>query len=336
MASVIVHRLPAGSLQPTVALDASGQAHVLFFSGEQRGGNLFYCKLGPDGSPQGKPVRVNTAEGTVRGGGGRIALGAHHVIHVAWNAWDRNHRKLSVAYAHSRPDGSFTPQRTLMAELDELDGECAVAADAHGKVIVGCHAVPPGAKQEAVFLTVSNDSGETFKPASRISPPGACECCDLSLALGAGGRVAVLYRSQSADGKIRNVELLTSTDGRTFGRHTLDVFHGQVCPESRFDVQPRANGWLAAWEHGKTVSWAIVGTDGAPQSRGLTTAGRYPALSANARGDVLMASRGANNTMTWQLRDAAGKVTNGTSDGLPRFSFPAAWSRADGSFVILY
>src|SRR5712692_2605547 len=75
-------RLPEGGLQPQTAVDDRGVLHVVYFSGEPAGGNLFYVRSTE------APVRVNSqpasaiATGTIRGA--QLALGRNGRVHVAW------------------------------------------------------------------------------------------------------------------------------------------------------------------------------------------------------------------------------------------------------------
>src|SRR5690242_13918110 len=88
---VAVVRLPAGGIQPQVAVDQRGVAHVVYFAGEPANGDLFYSSLN-DGGEFSTPLRVNSpgsaiATGTVRGA--KVAIGRNGTIHVVWNGSDK-------------------------------------------------------------------------------------------------------------------------------------------------------------------------------------------------------------------------------------------------------
>ena len=51
--------LPNGAIQPQVAVDSSGVAHVVYFRGEAAAGDLFYARLDDKGLWS-SPVRVNS------------------------------------------------------------------------------------------------------------------------------------------------------------------------------------------------------------------------------------------------------------------------------------
>src|SRR3954469_20866608 len=80
---------PGGGIQPQAVVDASDVIHVVFFSGQPAGGDLYYVKLAADGHRLSQPVRVNSiagsalATGSVRGA--QLSLGRNGFVHVAWH-----------------------------------------------------------------------------------------------------------------------------------------------------------------------------------------------------------------------------------------------------------
>jgi hypothetical protein len=86
---VTVVKTPGKGLQPQALVDANGIVHLLYFQGEPRGGNLFYARRQAGAAEFGRPMRVNSqdgsaiAVGTIRGG--HLALGKNGRVHVAWN-----------------------------------------------------------------------------------------------------------------------------------------------------------------------------------------------------------------------------------------------------------
>jgi hypothetical protein len=88
-APVTVLTLPHGGIQPQAVADATGTIHVVYFSGDPGGGDLYYIKLvGATRKPT-SPVRVNSvdgsalATGSVRGA--QLAIGRNGRVHVAWH-----------------------------------------------------------------------------------------------------------------------------------------------------------------------------------------------------------------------------------------------------------
>src|SRR5436190_22837768 len=60
---ITVLRTPDGGIQPQVAVDANGRIHLIYFKGEPAHGDLFYVRLGNDGTFS-RPVQVNTTPGS--------------------------------------------------------------------------------------------------------------------------------------------------------------------------------------------------------------------------------------------------------------------------------
>src|SRR5438552_2357747 len=87
--SVSLKRAPNGGLQPQIAVDGNGAIHMTYFSGDPKGGNIFYTRSANQGETFSRPLRVNSqdgsaiAVGTIRGA--QISLGADGRVHVAWN-----------------------------------------------------------------------------------------------------------------------------------------------------------------------------------------------------------------------------------------------------------
>src|SRR5882724_6453369 len=72
-------RIPNGGIQPQAIMERSGTLHLLYYSGDAAGGDLYYVKSDDDGRTWSAPLRVNSesgsaiAAGTIRGG--QIAIG---------------------------------------------------------------------------------------------------------------------------------------------------------------------------------------------------------------------------------------------------------------------
>src|SRR5450631_2375869 len=66
-------QVPHGGIQPQAVMDG-GTLHLLYFSGDPKGGDLFYVKSPDYGATWSAPLRVNSdpgtamAIGTIRGG----------------------------------------------------------------------------------------------------------------------------------------------------------------------------------------------------------------------------------------------------------------------------
>lgn len=360
LAPVTILRLPAGGLQPQVAVDAKGIAHVVYFVGEPANGDLFYVTL--TGGTFSTPVRVNSepgsaiATGTVRGA--QIAVGRQGRIHVAWNGSGRATPKApgnSTPMLYARLDssrGAFEPQRNIVQAAIGLDGGGAIAADDRGRVFIAWHAGGPTSKGEGdrrVWLAASTNDGLTFSREVPVSDPstGACGCCGMDGLIDRTGSLFLLYRA-ARDLVHRDTYLLSSTDGLRFSSKKLKEWNIAACPMSTFSLAETSDSILTAWETDGEVQLArIVGavaqqtlspsmTFGEPKKR------RHPSLAVNGRGQILLAwSEGTawqkGGSLAWQLYEKDGRpIANGRSEGVPVWGLSAAIARPDGQFTVVY
>ena len=250
---VTIVRLPSGGIQPQVAVDSKGTAHVVYFVGDPANGDLFYSTL--NGATFSKPIRVNSepgsaiATGTVRGA--RIAVGRGGRVHVAWNGSARATPKgpgdsTPMLYARLDPSqGRFEPQRNIVQAAIGLDGGGAIAADDRGRVFIAWHAGGPTSKGEGdrrVWLATSVNDGQSFSKEVPVSDPstGACGCCGMDGLVDRTGSFFLLYRS-ARDVVHRDTYLLSSTDGVRFSSLKIDEWNICACPMSTFSLAQAAD-----------------------------------------------------------------------------------------------
>jgi hypothetical protein len=353
-------RLPVGGIQPQAVVDAQGVVHVVYFAGEPAAGDLFYARLASDGTFS-KAIRVNStpgsaiATGTVRGV--RLAVGRNGRVHVAWNG---SGRATPTATAGSTPmlytrmnatASAFEPQRNVLRFAVGIDGGGAVAADAHGRVIVAWHAGGPDSKGEGdrrVWLAESTDDGRTFARERAVSniETGACGCCGMDGLISKRGEMYFLYRS-AREVMNRDSYLLVSKDGgKIFRSVLLQQWGVGACPMSTYDLVEANGEVFAAWETGIQVQYARVNADLQTPAMVVppgTPPRRHPSLAVNARGEVLMSwSEGTGwnrgGAVAWQLFDHADQPAGpgGRAAGMPVWGLSAAIARADGGFTIIY
>lgn len=351
-------RLPAGAIQPQAATDSQGGVHIIYFQGEDAGGNLFYIHIPPDQTQPSNPIRVNSipesagAIGTIRAA--HIAIGKGNSVHVVWNGFGKKATgEPDVYQAYTRLNAAhsaFEPQRNLITWAAGLDGGGSVTADKNGNVYVAWHAMGGGANEaeRGVFLTRSSDGGTTFERERRINPnpTGACACCGMRVFADSNGGVSVLYR-RAKDGEYRDAMLLTSKDGgATFQERSLAGWKINACPMSSFAISEKGGKLLAAWETVGRIQWGVL-NDKAPYSpRSLPApqgVQKHPVIVANAQGRILIAwTEGTGwkkgGALVWQEYEANGKPAGapGRAEGVPVWGLPAAYVRPDGGFVILY
>ena len=363
---VAVRRVPDGGIKPSAAVDDAGVLHLVYFSGEAKGGDAFYVTSRDGGAAWSAPLRVNSQPRSVLGAssirGPRLALGRGGRVHVAWNGSSTATPKAPLNPAmpadspfngtpllYTRLDPAtkaFEPQRNLMQKTCALDGGSDLAADSDGHVFAVWHAALPGAKGEgerAVFTAISTDDGLTFAEEKNAlpEPTGVCACCALA-ARATDGALAILYRA-ATDSVHRGMHLLTSRDhGATFAHAALDDWKVATCPMSSASLFPAKTGLLGAWENAGQIYYAhFPSTPAAPP--GPAGARKYPAIATDARGETLLAwteDMGWNKggAVAWQrfVPSGAPLPTIDRKEGVPANGSVAVVALRNGPFVVLY
>ncbi len=359
-------RVPNSGIQPQAVMDRSGTLHLLYYSGDPAGGDLYYMKSSDAGRTWSAPLRVNSeagsaiALGTIRGG--QIAIGENGRVHVAWNGSSKAKPKGPLNPESGQPGApmlysrlnnshtAFEAERNLMTRTFGLDGGGTVAADWAGHVYVAWHGKAPGALAgeagRQVRIARSNDDGKTFateEPAWKY-PTGACGCCGMAMYATSRGTVGVLYRSATEDVH-RDIYLLTSHDyAKTFEGRKLHPWEINACPMSSMAFSEAAGKIEGAWETGGQVYFEnLEDINAAPVSASGDSKGhKHPRIAISPHGDTLMAwtegtgwARGGS--LAWRFYDASGKLIGGkgTAVGVPGWSFGAVVAKP-GGFIIIY
>jgi hypothetical protein len=368
---VILRRVPGGGIQPEAVRDASGILHLLYFSGDPAGGDLYYVRSSDDGATFSKPIRVNSAAGSAIAAGsirgGQLAIGAGGRAHVAWNGSGRpgspgakdpltGRDGPQMFYARLNDAGTaFEPQRGLMQRSVDLDGGGSIAADPAGNVYVAWHGNDAKTSsraetERAVWIARSSDDGRSFAPETRAwtEATGACGCCAVQIFVD-GKQVFLLYRSASNGGTQRDMYFLASSDGaRTFTGARVHPWRISACPMTSMSMAATGGKLLGAWETEGSVFFATLDrtehrANGVIEAPVLKEPAKHPRIAVNAKGQALLAwTEGTGHThggsLAWQLFEADGKPARiaGRSDGLPARSFAAAVPRRDNGFVVFY
>lgn len=374
--NVSLERVPDGGIQPQVAVGADGTLHLLYFKGDPKAGDLFYCKRAKGADAWSTPIQVNSQPGSaVAAGnmrGGQIALGRNDRVHVVWNgsskAWPKvqlpsgeaehnAHFATPMLYARIAEQAkAFEPQRNLMRRTFVLDGGGSVAADDAGNVTVVWHANllggPGGEVGRRVFVARSKDQGKTFAQEVAVSEKqgGSCGCCGLQTLTDARGRTFILYRAATA-GVNRDMILLSEdAAGTIFESRIVDRWHLRTCPASTSSLAVTDNGVLMAWESQGQVRYARFEPASGKTSQLITAPGKgerrkYPVVAGNARGEVILAWTekmrwGRPGVLRWQVFDANGDpiaTAKGTAPGVPAWSLVAVYPWGeDDGFTIVY
>lgn len=359
--SVSLLRVPDNGLQPQAVMDERGALHLIYFTGEPGGGDVYYARRDAGGAKFTTPLRVNSepgsavAAGTIRGA--HLAIGKSGRIHVAWNG-PHNPGGNGAPMYYARMNGArtaFEPQRNVMQFSGGLDGGGSVAADSAGNVLVVWHGKgdKQGEEYRRVWVARSADEGKTFarEAAAWNEPTGACGCCGMRAFVDQRGRFHMLYRA--ATEKIhRDMYLLTSDDGgRSFSGMLLDKWELNACPMSSASMANGtgdANGLLAAWETQGQVYFASLDPKRPQQAPPIPATGapgkrKHPAIAANARGErMLVWTEGTGwkkgGSLSWQRYDSRGNPAGerGEASGIPVWSLAAIVAEKDGGFAIIY
>jgi hypothetical protein len=356
---VTAMKTPGGGVQPHVAVDVRGVAHLIYLKGDPAAADLEYVRETQPGSLAWTPPRrVNSEPGTavalgsIRGGA--IALGRDGWVHVVWNGAMPKQKQAgaqpdsSLFYTRSRGGAPFEAQRNLITTAKGLDGGAAVAADNEGRVFAAWHGNPErsGEAHRAVYLARSTDDGRAFAAEQRVisTESGACGCCGMSALVDGGGTLRLLYRA-ARESVNRDITLLSSRDhGGTFALTPVQPWTANACPLSSMSVAPTATSAVIAWEKAGQVYFS----DAAEPTKAVAPDGRggsrkHPALAINKSGERLLAwtdgtgwARGG--TFAWQIFDAQNRPTSQRGKGgpVPVWGTVAVFARPDGSFALLY
>jgi hypothetical protein len=354
-------RTPNGGLQLQVALDERGVLHLVYFTGEPQGGDIYYVQREVGKTEFTSPLRVNSEPGSAVGvgtiRGAHLAVGKNGRVHVAWNGRS-DHGGLGAPMLYARMNDArtgFDLQINVMQFSGGLDGGGSIAADKSGNVYVAWHGKgdKEGEENRRVWVARSTDEGKTFsrETAAWNEPTGACGCCGMRAFADRQGRVHLLYRA-ATERVDRDMYLLSSENrGQTFSGMLLDKWKLNACPMSSAALADGATGHtelLAAWETQGQVYFASL--DPKNQRRispipapGETGKRRHPMIAANSRGETMLVwTEGTGwkkgGSFAWQLYDPQGKPSgeSGAEQGIPAWSFAAVVAENDGSFTIFY
>lgn len=349
---VMLERVPEGGVQPQVVTTGDGTLHLVYLTGDPRGGDVRHVVKKAGAPGWSTPRTLNSTPGTaVAAGsirGAQIAVGKDDSLHVVWNGPGRKDQPAPLLYARSLDGGtSFEKQRDLRAGTEGLDGGASVAASVKGEVFVVWHGAPagaaPGEIHRRVFVLKSTDNGGSFsKPKiANEDDPGVCACCSLKTFVSPAGELLTLYRAARSMAQ-RDITLMSSADGgATFQHRTVGPWAIKACPMSSASVCGAGEKTRAAWEAEGRIFTALLDD----RSDALAVSGdkaRHPAVAVNARGETLVTwSEGTGwqkgGQLAWVVLDSSGKPTanRGSKPGVPVWGFTTAYTEGE-NFVILY
>lgn len=361
--NITVMRTPDGGIQPQVAVDSEGMAHLIYYKGGDGAGDVLYARQKPDDENFSEPIKVNSrpgsaiAAGTIRGA--QLAIGKNNRVHVIWNGGSGAEKvKLDgkeitpLVYTRLNDAGTaFEPERNLITYAAGLDGGSSIAADPMGNVYAFWHGRAPGAVEgeegRAVFVARSMDEGKSFRPEvpATSEKTGACGCCGMKAFADTTGAVYVLYRG--ALNMTDRAEVLLASPKPASPFKVLNKHRWEVasCPMSSAFLSSGSKGAVAAWETDGQVFYTTVDpatmTVGKVESLTTPTKKRHPSIVMNNKGETLVTwSEGTGwargGTAYWRVTGGKGEINEGHGEGLPAWDMVTGYAKPNGDFVVIY
>ena len=362
MAEIHVQATPDGGVQPRLAVDDSGNVHLLYFkkrlsSPRAREGNLYYRQYLWEQKRFGLPVKVSSKAFDVHTfsiARASLAVGGDGRIHAVWYLPRDNQ------YFYSRSDSQrtqFEAQRPIVEEFGEgLDAGADVAAIGSQVAIVWAAGNLSREYERTVYGRISTDSGATFGSELQMGNTqlGACACCSLATNFGRENELTIAYRS-AIEGVGRHMQALTlqfANDEIQAGNYAelspLQEWELSACPLSTNDIgiDSVSQQWLVFETEARIMQLKLDGGEPAVAVADpfIRTRQKNPAIAVNAAGERLIAwgeaishPRGGRLNMHLFGVDGADLKTGFDEEiEIPDFSFPAAAQLPGGDFLVLY
>ena len=296
---------PGNGQVPDAEVDRDGAIHMAYVSRN----DAWYVKSSDEGKTFSAPIRINSEPGTVHPPnmyrGPDIAIGKNGRVHVIWyiSAYQRKLPKdqWGVFYSYLDPGQSqFAPGRNLNHKPSD---NYSLAADDKGNVAVVWMA-------GKIYVTSSQDNGETFKEALLAPTADPCECCASRALFSANSVLSIAYREKANN--MRDMYVLRKEIADpTFTRQKISSIPWQIngCPMTGTFLASARSGQVMAWETKGQISYArLDSTDSLASAKEIKVApkGKWPIGLAAPDGTVLVSWKNGTNVF-WQLRDPADK-----------------------------
>lgn len=361
-AEVSTEKLPKSACRPQVAVDRSGNVHMVYADLNKRG-DLFYTKKVPGQRDFTPPIQVNSTPNCAAGF--NMTLGRKGRVHVLIrpNARYSQHKLQRtpkivdlkyMLYCRLNDHGTkFEAERDLSDTTFAFEGVGAVIADGRGRVAAFWHGLEePGPEHtRGIFVTRSTDDGRTFTKPKRVEHEvvGACACCSMAGAMGADGKLYLAFRNSEPTANKDSYLLSSDDNGASFTGVLLEPWANAGCPGSVYSLIRGPSDVFVAWDTRGQIKFAKSGA--LTNAAAAPTAGkktRAPILVINSLGEVLMAWAEADEPrqfmkggdLAWQVYDQDGRplsekrvLPGGVG---PRWSTPSAYAKPNGDFVVFY
>ena len=282
--SVTIVPVPGGGQPVAARCDTQGVIHLI----ASAPGGPKYFKSTDGGQTFSEPLAVVDRQSQRPGLEFTVwdmAVGTGGRVHVALgtNAWKLKLPQGRVGILLCQPRSrakSFAPVQNLNRKPSE---GFSLAADDKGNV-TACWI------SDKLYANVSHDHGATFGPAAEIDASyNPCNCCTTSIAYGADGRLAVLYREETNNE--RDMYLVLWDQARndvSRTRVSTTLWKVDACPMTYYTVCPTKEGFESSGPprpglFRATRSRGVASTDG-DQDAGLVGHADRHAGPAHRRG----------------------------------------------------
>jgi len=333
---VTVIRVPVVGQPEKAMLGADGTIHLLLDSTE----GPLYVKSKDAGRTFSAPVAIVDTASQRPGliySAADLAIGKDGRVHVAManNAWKLKlpQEDWGLYYASLTPGAkAFSPVRNLNRKPSE---GFSLAANGRG-------AVTAWFLSGKLFTMDSRDNGETFTVSGEPNPAwNPCECCTTSVAYGADGRLAVLYREKTDNERDMFVVVLDQLSAAKPVRNRVSETRWKIdgCPMTYFTISRADTGYVAAWPTKGQVYFARLDKDGRllppGEIRTPGTSGMRNGLLALSGSDgVTLVAWKNSDVLGWQLYDGKNQPQGESGSVTSPGSGAAGVALSDGRFLV--
>lgn len=188
-----------------------------------------------------------------------MAVSPQGHVHIALgtNAWKLKLPQAEWGYYYT----NLAPEATEFPAVRNINGKpsegFSLAADGDGHV-TACWLAGK------LYANISSDHGQTFQPFVEIEPSfNPCDCCTTSIAYGADGKLAILYREETNDQRDMYLALWDQQAHKvTRTRVSSTLWKIDACPMTYYAVVPRGDGYAAVWPTKGQIRFARLDRQG--------------------------------------------------------------------------
>jgi hypothetical protein len=324
--------------EPVLArTDADGAIHLLYNTAD----GPRYAKSPDNGKSFDSAISVVDRASRKPGlkfDGWDMAVGKGGRVHVAMatNAWKLKlpQKEWGFFYANLEPGGKeFSPVRNINNKPSE---GFSLAADDTGNV-TACWLAGK------LYANVSRDNGKTFAPTVEIDPAcDPCNCCTTSVAFGADGKLAVLYREETNNERDMYLAFWDREQSQTSRtRISQTLWKIDTCPMTYYKISRTSDGFVAVWPTGTAydIYFARLDQKGKLLAPGeIKTPGkaghRTGVLALSAPDGSTLIAWSKEQQLGWQLYDSKGRPSGSVGSAKNSGNGVAGVVDREGKFIL--